>query len=132
MECGGGDVTGLGARDAVMIDNTYLQELGVKKLGDTAEVGASRVRVSGLTEGIRSFTVTPYVFSTIKPGQDADRHASRQDHVRARQTAAGSRRGERAHRHPGQGTRQRSADDGRISHAQSEPLAVRDRRRGSP
>jgi len=60
-----GDVTGLGARDAVMIDKTYLAELGVKKIGDTAEVGASRVRVSGLTEGIRSFTVTPYVFTTI-------------------------------------------------------------------
>jgi putative ABC transport system permease protein len=60
-----GDVTGLGARDAVMIDKTYLDELGVKKIGDTAEVGASRVRVSGLTDGIRSFTVTPYVFTTI-------------------------------------------------------------------
>jgi putative ABC transport system permease protein len=60
-----GEVTGLGARDAVMIDNTYLQELGVKQIGDTAEVGASRVRVSGLTDGIRSFTVTPYVFTTI-------------------------------------------------------------------
>ena len=60
-----GDVTGLGARDAVMIDRTYLEELGVKKIGDTAEVGASRVRVSGLTDGIRSFTVTPYVFTTI-------------------------------------------------------------------
>lgn len=60
-----GDVTGLGVRDAVIIDKTYLAELGVKGVGDTAQVGASRVRVSGLTEGIRSFTVTPFVFTTL-------------------------------------------------------------------
>ena len=60
-----GDVSGLGARDAVMIDKTYLAELGVKGVGDTAQVGSSRVRVAGLTEGIRSFTVTPFVFTTL-------------------------------------------------------------------
>jgi putative ABC transport system permease protein len=60
-----GDVSGLGARDAVMVDKTYLDELGVKGLGDTAQVGASRVRITGLTDGIRSFTVTPYVFTTL-------------------------------------------------------------------
>jgi putative ABC transport system permease protein len=60
-----GDLTSLGARDAVMIDRTYLEELGIKKVGDTAQVGASRVRVAGLTEGIRSFTVTPFVFTTF-------------------------------------------------------------------
>jgi putative ABC transport system permease protein len=60
-----GDVSGLGARDAVIIDKTYLAELGVAGVGDTAQVGASRVRITGLTEGIRSFTVTPYVFTTL-------------------------------------------------------------------
>lgn len=60
-----GDVTGLGVRDAVIIDKTYLTELGVTGVGDTAQVGQSRVRVTGLTEGIRSFTVTPFVFTTL-------------------------------------------------------------------
>src|SRR4029078_5623744 len=60
-----GDVSGLGARGAVKIDNTHLGELGVNGVGDTAQVGASRVRVAGLTEGIRSFTVTPFVFTTL-------------------------------------------------------------------
>ena len=60
-----GEVSGLGARDSVMIDKTYLEELGVKGVGDTAQVGTSRVRISGLTDGIRSFTVTPYVFTTL-------------------------------------------------------------------
>lgn len=60
-----GDVKELGARDAVMIDKTYLEELGIKAVGDTAQMGASRVRITGLTDGIRSFTVTPYVFTTL-------------------------------------------------------------------
>ncbi len=60
-----GDVTGLGARDAVMVDKTYLHDLGINGVGDTAQIGASRVRVTGITEGIRSFTVSPYIFTTI-------------------------------------------------------------------
>jgi putative ABC transport system permease protein len=60
-----GHVSGLGARDAVIVDKTYLSELGLTGVGDTAQVGASRVRVTGLTEGIRSFTVTPYIFTTM-------------------------------------------------------------------
>jgi putative ABC transport system permease protein len=60
-----GDVSGLGVRDAVIVDKTYLAELGIKQVGDTAQVGASRVRITGLTEGIRSFTVTPFVFTTL-------------------------------------------------------------------
>jgi len=60
-----GDVTGLGARDAVIVEKSYLPDLGVTGAGDTAQVGASRVRITGLTEGIRSFTVTPYVFTTL-------------------------------------------------------------------
>jgi putative ABC transport system permease protein len=49
-----GDLAGLGVRDAVIVDKTYLAELGISGVGDTAQVGASRVRVTGLTEGIRS------------------------------------------------------------------------------
>jgi putative ABC transport system permease protein len=60
-----GDVSGLGARDAVMVDKSYLADLGLSGIGDTAQVGNSRVRVTGLTDGIRSFTVTPYVFTTL-------------------------------------------------------------------
>ena len=60
-----GDVSGLGARDAVIVEKSYLSDLGLTGAGGTAQVGPSRVRVTGLTEGIRSFTVTPYVFTTL-------------------------------------------------------------------
>jgi len=60
-----GDVTGLGARDAVIVDKTYLTDLGITAVGDTAQISSSRVRISGFTDGIRSFTVSPYVFTTL-------------------------------------------------------------------
>ena len=60
-----GDVSGLGARDAVIVDKTYLTDLGINAVGDTAQIGSSRVRVSGFTDGIRSFTVSPYVFTPL-------------------------------------------------------------------
>ncbi len=60
-----GNLSTLGARDAVFVDKTYLAELGLKGVGDTAEVRGSRVRIAGLTDGIRSFTVTPFVFTTL-------------------------------------------------------------------
>jgi putative ABC transport system permease protein len=60
-----GDVSGLGARDAVIIDKTYLTDLGINAVGDTAQIGSSRVRTTGFTDGIRSFTVSPYVFTTL-------------------------------------------------------------------
>jgi putative ABC transport system permease protein len=60
-----GDVSGLGARDAVMVDKSYLTDLGLKGVGDTAQIGNTRVRITGLTDGIRSFTVSPYVFTTL-------------------------------------------------------------------
>src|SRR5262245_18570893 len=53
-----GDLSALGSRDAVMVYKTYLSDLGVAGVGDTAQVGASRVRITGLTDGIRSFTVS--------------------------------------------------------------------------
>jgi putative ABC transport system permease protein len=60
-----GDLSALGARDAVIVDKSYLGDLGLNGMGDTAQIGSSRVRIAGLTEGIRSFTVTPYVFTTL-------------------------------------------------------------------
>jgi putative ABC transport system permease protein len=60
-----GDLAAMNTRDAVVIDRSYLKELDVTGIGDTAQVRASRVRISALTEGIRSFTVTPFVFTTL-------------------------------------------------------------------
>jgi putative ABC transport system permease protein len=60
-----GSLDTLSTSDNVVIDKTYLEELGVSGIGDTAQIGPARVRISALTEGIRSFTVTPFVFTTL-------------------------------------------------------------------
>jgi putative ABC transport system permease protein len=60
-----GDISGMGARDAVFVDRTYLEDLGITGVGDVAQVGSTRVKVTGLTDGIRSFTTSPFVFTTL-------------------------------------------------------------------
>ena len=60
-----GSTEALKLPDAVAIDRTYYKNLGVSGLNSTAEVKGSRVRVTALTHGIRSFTTTPYIFTTL-------------------------------------------------------------------
>jgi putative ABC transport system permease protein len=51
--------------DAVIVDRSYLGELGIAGVGETAQVEKGRVRVRGMTDGIRSFTMAPYVFCWV-------------------------------------------------------------------
>jgi putative ABC transport system permease protein len=60
-----GDVASIAEPDAVAVDRSYLDNLGLKGIGDIAQIETSRVRVAALTEGIRSFTTAPYVFMPI-------------------------------------------------------------------
>jgi len=50
---------------AVAIDQSYFERLGSKGLGDTAEIRDRRAQVQVVTKGIRSFTTTPFVFTTL-------------------------------------------------------------------
>ena len=61
----GGDLATIKLPDGVAVDRTYFENLGVSKIGDTAEIDSERVRVTAITEGIRSFTTTPYIFTTL-------------------------------------------------------------------
>jgi putative ABC transport system permease protein len=54
----------LTAPDGVAVDKTYLPALGVTSVGDIAEIGPKKVRVVGMTDGIRSFTMSPYIWTT--------------------------------------------------------------------
>lgn len=53
------------APEAIAVDKTYLNELGIKGLGDTAQIANGRVRVRALTDGVRSFTQSPYAYTTL-------------------------------------------------------------------
>lgn len=54
------------APDSIAVERSYLKELGVAGIGDTAQIALGRVRVRALTEGIRSFTQSPYVFMPVQ------------------------------------------------------------------
>ena len=60
-----GSAADLAAPDAVAADRTYLKSLGIDRLGDTAQVDTTRVRLAAMTDGIRSFTTAPYIFTTL-------------------------------------------------------------------
>ncbi len=51
--------------DGVIVDRTYEKVLGISGLDAVAQVDGQRVRVEGLSSGIRSFTTSPYVFTTL-------------------------------------------------------------------
>ncbi len=53
------------APDGIAVDRTYLEDLGIKNVGERAQIETGRVRVVAVTEGIRSFTMAPYVFTPL-------------------------------------------------------------------
>lgn len=60
-----GTLEDIKAPDAIAVDRSYFNELGINAIGDTAQVATGRVKVRALTEGIRSFTQSPYAYTTL-------------------------------------------------------------------
>ena len=113
--------------NAVAVDRSYFDRLGISGLGATAEIRQQAVQVAAVTNGIRSFTTTPYVF------MDVDRARAHTGMPSSKATflifAWRRRRRGRVRRHLlAESHRRRGADAGRISRAQPLILAVRHRR----
>lgn len=51
--------------DAVAVDRTYFNDLGIAAIGDEAEIQEDPARVAAVTRSIRSFTTLPYVFTSL-------------------------------------------------------------------
>jgi putative ABC transport system permease protein len=64
-----GDLGSLSAPDSVAIDATYFDRLGVNGVGESTEIRGRTARVAAVTSGIRSFTTTPYVFTSLDRAQ---------------------------------------------------------------
>ncbi len=60
-----GRIESLAIPEAIAVDRSYFDRLGIEGLGSTAEIRGQTVRVAAVTEGIRSFTTTPYVFTAL-------------------------------------------------------------------
>jgi putative ABC transport system permease protein len=52
--------------NGVIIDRLYAEKLGVHSVGQLVEINDHRARVAGFTEGIRTFTQSPYVFTSLR------------------------------------------------------------------
>jgi putative ABC transport system permease protein len=61
-----GSVEALSTPNAVAVDRSYLSRLEISGLDATAEIRRHKVRVGAVTHGIRSFTTTPYIFTTLE------------------------------------------------------------------
>jgi putative ABC transport system permease protein len=61
-----GNVQALSQGYGVAADRSYVDRLGVTGIGSTAEIRGKKVKVVALTDGIRSFTTTPYIFVDSK------------------------------------------------------------------
>ena len=51
--------------NSVAVDRSYLGDLGISGIGDTAQIATGKIRVAALTDGIRSFTQSPYVYTPL-------------------------------------------------------------------
>jgi putative ABC transport system permease protein len=60
-----GDLEALSTPNAIAVDKSYFDRLGISGVGSSAEIRRQRVRVVAATNGIRSFTTTPYVFMDL-------------------------------------------------------------------
>ncbi len=64
-----GSIDDLRKPDSVIIDRLYAEKLGVQGLGQEVEIRGVRARVVGFTDGIRAFTQSPYVFTSLENAQ---------------------------------------------------------------
>jgi putative ABC transport system permease protein len=60
-----GDWTSLNRPYTLFIDQVALKSLDVKGIGESAEIGAYRGQIVGLTRGIQSIVSSPYVFTSL-------------------------------------------------------------------
>ena len=76
-----GSVLAVKLEDGVIVDELYKENLGVSKIGDRVEIGDHRARVVGFTRGIRSFTTSPFVYTSFKNALNYTRPEAREDQL---------------------------------------------------
>jgi putative ABC transport system permease protein len=76
-----GDAMDVKLEDGVIVDELYKEKLGVQKIGDRVEIGNHRARIVGFTHGIRSFTTSPFVYTSFKNSLNYTNPQSHEDDV---------------------------------------------------
>jgi putative ABC transport system permease protein len=65
-----GNLDALSTPHAVAVDQTYFDRLGITRIGESSEIRDQIALVMAITNGIRSFTTTPYVFTALDRAQN--------------------------------------------------------------
>ena len=76
-----GDTLDVKLEDGVIVDDLYKAKLGVQNIGDRVEIGDHRARVVGFTHGIRSFTTSPFVYTSFKNSLNYTRPQAHDDQL---------------------------------------------------
>jgi putative ABC transport system permease protein len=75
-----GRVEDVHAPDRVIVDELYLKQLGVERVGDEGDVFDRRAVVCGISRDVRTFTAAPFVFTSLRSAVRYDRRY-REDEV---------------------------------------------------
>jgi putative ABC transport system permease protein len=65
--------------DGVIVDELFLQQLGVSRVGDEAEMLGRRAVVRGISNEVRTFTASPFIFTSIEAARKYDRRYGQAD-----------------------------------------------------
>ena len=65
-----GSIEALKAGAGIIVDESAFPKLGQLRVGDYVEILESRVKIVGISQGIRGFTTAPYVFTSYSAAQD--------------------------------------------------------------
>jgi putative ABC transport system permease protein len=58
--------------ETVIVDELYLENLGVERIGQEFGINGESVRVGGISQGVRTFTAAPFVFTSLESAIDYD------------------------------------------------------------
>ena len=71
-----GSVDSVHRPDCVLVDELYTNSLGVHGVGEIVEILGTRAIVGGLTQNVRTFTASPFVFTSIDSAIKYDKRYS--------------------------------------------------------
>lgn len=65
--------------DAVIVDELFMESLGVKGIGDEAELYGTRAIVKGISSDVRTMTASPFVFASIETARRFDKRYNNEE-----------------------------------------------------
>lgn len=65
-----GNKEALSIEGGMIMDQLYMEQLGIRQQGQYVEINNRRAKIVGFTRGIRSFTTSPYIFATFETARE--------------------------------------------------------------